>query len=293
MQFAAKFLILLKLDENKNDVELSGNFPRHTSVIEKRIPMKKFFNSRLALVVLGVGLGLLARLVFGGPTGSELLPRTFLTPFKAVEVPPEQEQPIDLPLIPKEEASSETGLVPAIRVPGIEAKSGMLDHQKMLANAAKVFDSFAHDKTAFFEAHGEQLCASGCAASRHPTEELTSDYFSRLLTEYSIQPMTSESPALEELLYYGPQTRKLIELHGFSPLDSQRASFLWEELKTTHAKISIRVIDENNEIRTWLEPTLVPFDRRHVFEMETKRLQPLVTSGTVKRVGLDHMWVRL
>jgi len=38
---------------------------------------------------------------------------------------------------------------------------------------------------------------------------------------------------------------------------------------------------------------LVPFDRRHVFEMKTNSLQPLVTSGTVKRVGLNHAWIRL
>jgi hypothetical protein len=37
----------------------------------------------------------------------------------------------------------------------------------------------------------------------------------------------------------------------------------------------------------------VPLDRRHVFKMDTKDLPPLITSGTVKRVGLHHLWTRL
>jgi len=168
-----------------------------------------------------------------------------------------------------------------------------LDQEHFLASIGNRFDTFAHDEGAAFHAHGEQLCASGCAASRHPTDSLSEEYFNELMAEYSQQSMTQDSPALEKLLYYGPQTRKLIEQNGFSPLNSERATFLWEELETTHAKISIRVIDESGTIRTWLEPTLVPFDRRHVFKMETSNLQPLVTSGTIKRVGLNHLWVRL
>ena len=254
--------------------------------------MKRILKSKIWLVFVGVGLGLLARLVFGGPDSSDLLPRLFTAPFQKVEIPEEPAEEIDLPLS-NTEASSEQGLVPPIRVPGIEANSGMLDRNQMMASVEQMFDSFSHDGKAFFEAHGEQLCASGCAASRHPTEKLDAEYFQELLSRYATQPMTDDCLALEELLYYGPQTRSIIEQFGFSPLDSSRATFLWEQLKTTHARISIRVIDEAGDIRTWLEPTLVPFDRRHVFEMETNRLQPLVTSGTVKRVGLNHMWVRL
>ena len=57
--------------------------------------------------------------------------------------------------------------------------------------------------------------------------------------------------------------------------------------------MEVRVVDEHREIRCWLLPTSVPFDRRHVFELETANVQPLVVSGTVKRVGLNHLWTRL
>jgi hypothetical protein len=85
----------------------------------------------------------------------------------------------------------------------------------------------------------------------------------------------------------------LIESEGFGPLDAERSRFLWNELARSHAHVSIRLVDEHGEIRSWLEPTEVPFDRRHVFNMKTRRVQPLVTSGTVKRVGLYHLWTRL
>lgn len=254
--------------------------------------MKNLMKSRIWLVVIGVCLGLLARWAVGGPEVSDFLPRTFSTPYQELDEPAadESQESIDLPIINQ---SQDTGLVPPIRVPGIEANSGMLDNETVLVATQRSFDTFFYGDSATFEAHGEQICASGCAASRHPTDTLTQSYFHELLDRFAVEPLSENSPALEELLYFGPQTKSMIEDSGFSPLDSSRASLLWEQLQISHAKISIRVVDESGEVRTWLEPTLVPFDRRHVFKMETNNLQPLVTSGTVKRVGLNHLWVRL
>ena len=256
-----------------------------------RNTMKNIFKSRIWLVALGIGLGLLARATLGVPDNGDTLPRKFQSELGPA---PATQPDIDFELKKKKkENGSEQGLVQPIRVPSIEAASGVLDREHYLTSVRNSFDLFDHDSDATFHAHGEQVCASGCAASRHPTESLDKDYFDELLVEFTTQPLSQESPALEKLLYFGPQTKKLIEQDGFGPLDSERATFLWDELETTHAKISLRVIDESGKIRTWLEPTLVPFDRRHVFKMETENLQPLVTSGTVKRVGLNHMWVRL
>ena len=66
-----------------------------------------------------------------------------------------------------------------------------------------------------------------------------------------------------------------------------------DELKKTHVLVSLRVLDESGAIRSKLTNVRVPLDRRHVFAMQNEGLQPLVTSGTVKRVGLDHLWTRL
>jgi hypothetical protein len=149
------------------------------------------------------------------------------------------------------------------------------------------------DDRAVFEPHGEQVCASGCAVSRHPTEELTTHQFHQLLNQFAEQPISEDSNALETLLFFGRQTSELIDKQGTGSLDPWRAEFLRAELLQAHAKISIRVVDENGTVRTSLPPTRVPLDRRHVFSMDVNNVQPLVTSGTVKRVGLYHLWTRL
>ena len=238
-------------------------------------------NSRIALVLLGVALGLLSRTILGVPESE---------PVPAMTIDRELVEPnsetIDIPLInrrpenmrrPRKQPS---GLVPPISL-------------QLQVSHDRNGERFAHDAHAMFEPHGEEVCASGCAASRHPTKLLSEEYYLQLLSEVSIEPMDRTNNALESLLYYGAQTRMFIDSIGTGALDSDRARFLAEQLGVTHAKIAIRVTDEEGIVRTWLDPTRVPFDRRHVFEMQTNQLQPLVTSGTIKRVGLDHIWVRL
>lgn len=154
-------------------------------------------------------------------------------------------------------------------------------------------DEFAHGEAASFHAHGQQVCASGCAASRHPTEKLTRARFDELMFATSRNPLDGDNRAFETLLYYGRQTRQFISQHGYVHLDTEQSKRLRRELLKTHAIVSIRVVDEAEEVRSWIHDVRVPLDRRHVFDMETKQLQPLVTSGTVKRVGLDHLWTRL
>ena len=231
---------------------------------------------QLWLVAAGIGLGYLARIVLGGPpTESEPI-NSFNSPI----VEPEEES-IDLPIIGKEPDKDESGLVPPIK---FDSKSISPTFQP---------SDFTHDENSIFEPHGEQICASGCAASRHPTGQLTKRKFEHLLEDYSRRPLDETNSALEELLYYGPQTSKMVQQFGLAKLDEEKARFLRDQLAFTHAKISIRVVDQNGVIRTWLDQSRVPFDRRHVFEMETRDLQPLITSGTVKRVGLNHLWTRL
>ncbi|MEM7316178.1 MAG: hypothetical protein AAF497_23835 [Planctomycetota bacterium] len=152
---------------------------------------------------------------------------------------------------------------------------------------------FNHDSAAHFHAHGNQVCASGCALSRHPTATLTRSEFDELLLEMSKQPLTADNKAYETLLYYGRQTTRLLNQTDSKSLSPDDELQLRHELQRTHAKISIRVVDEHGEIRTWLDATRVPLDRRHEFTMQTNNLQDLVTSGTVKRVGLHHLWTRL
>lgn len=237
---------------------------------------------QLWLVAAGIGLGYLARIVLGGPSAEPEPLNSFTDPI----VEPEEDT-IDLPIIGKEPPNDNSGLVPPIVVPG---KTTTASSSRRIGIEHK---AFTHDDSAVFEPHGEQICASGCAVSRHPTGKLTQRRFKKLLQKFSQAPLDESNSALEELLYYGPQTGQMIERFGSDGLGMEQARFLRKQLEYTHARISIRVVDQHGVVRTWLDHSLVPFDRRHVFEMETRDLQPLVTSGTVKRVGLNHLWTRL
>lgn len=152
---------------------------------------------------------------------------------------------------------------------------------------------FTHGDRAIFHPHGEQVCASGCAASRHPTDQLTRDEFNSLLLEYGDEPIADAGPAQDALLYYGRQAARLLVTEGAGPLDPVHTAALKHELARDHAEIEIRVVDAVDQVRASLPPTNVPLDRRHEFELDTHQLQPMIASGTVKRVGRDYLWTRL
>ena len=264
----------------------SSRKPSHSVIYSmKRTHVK----SSLLLVLLGIGLGNLARLILGAPDDGQKFPREFSRPLPQNYQPAGQDPTPDIPL--QQDLSDEDTLVPPI---------GLTSQFTSLSNGAGEppqkgphFSSFEHDDLAIFEPHGDQVCASGCALSRHPTGKLFAGRFQDLLQQYSQQPAELVSPALEELLYFGPQTLALLDKQGPNTLDTKHADHLRRELNRTHARISIRVVEKDGTRRCWLPPTRVPFDRRHVFEMKTKSLQPLVTSGTIKRVGMHHIWARL
>lgn len=153
---------------------------------------------------------------------------------------------------------------------------------------------FSHDVTASFHGHGDRICASGCSLSRHPTDKLTKRRFMQLLKQCASAELNADNIAFETLLYFGRQTTSMISSYGTPCLSHEESSILLHELSRQHVRVSIRVVDQRGQQRSWVDEVRVPLDRRHVFEMKTNRLPPpLVTSGTVKRVGQDHLWTRL
>lgn len=144
------------------------------------------------------------------------------------------------------------------------------------------------------EPHGVQLCASGCALSRHPTPELPKQKFLDLVQAYSTEPMSEDSPALEELLFFGAQAKYYLRNSEEIALDAQRLAFLKKELSRDKVVAEFRILDDSGVVRVGLPPTEVGLDRRYVFEpLNTQDFQPPEASGTVKRVGLNHVWQRI
>lgn len=134
-------------------------------------------------------------------------------------------------------------------------------------------------------------CAS-CGDARHPTPPLALEEYDRLLVQYSREPIDA-SDALDALCFYGVQARAMIETHGTGGLDPERAAFLRRETSRTHAYLSVRVIDEHGVLRVSMMRKKVAFDQRsHHAVDEVVDVEPPEISGTVKRVGLYHIWAR-
>ena len=159
-------------------------------------------------------------------------------------------------------------LVPPVVWTGIpadrRAESSELPTVDDLLNSSKLYGGLNH---AYAHPHGNQVCASGCALSSHPTKKLSVENYRKLLSEFSLDPLSSESKAIEALLYYGRQTKELIDQVGTFPLDDRRADFLVTQLNDDHAIVSFRVVDEHGVIRANLKPTRVPLDIRHEFQV--------------------------
>ena len=251
---------------------------------------------RLSILVTGVLLGLLCKWGLSGWADAPSSPSS--ANGEQVDVNAVNDQHSDsTTLNAGAEDSYVDPLVPPASVVGVSNQS---DHLSATASGPFIPSvlpthegNFSAGERAFFEPHGEQVCASGCAVSRHPTKELTITVYRRLLRQFQHEPISEDSQALETLLFYGRQTSEMIIDNGIGPLGRQRAAVLQDELARTQAKISIRVVDENGVVRSSLPQTSVPLDRRHVFSMDVNKVQPLVTSGTIKRVGLHHLWTRL
>lgn len=135
----------------------------------------------------------------------------------------------------------------------------------------------------------EEKCATGCAAI--PDTKFSKENFLQTIRTYAKDPLTKQSAALETLLFYGKETQKWLAETSF--LDKEHMDILQRELQKKHVAISLRIVDENNDLRLELEPTIVKVgEKYHQHIHKTKDMQEVEISGTIKRVGVDHLWSR-
>ena len=140
--------------------------------------------------------------------------------------------------------------------------------------------------------HGKQLCASGCAVSRHPTQLLTKKRFLELCKQYRADEPGVDSESLDSLIFYGSQTVRHLKMNP-SALPRKHFAFLSQQLDLSQLIVELRVIEEGGRVRVSLPPTKVPQHIRQEFAMDVADLNTTITSGTLKRVGLNHVWQRL
>ncbi len=138
-----------------------------------------------------------------------------------------------------------------------------------------------------------EVCATGCAAVPAPAAELDADEFRALVARLAREPLAAGSVALETLLFHGARTRELVAELGLAGLDAERAAWLERELARTRALLRVRLVNDAGHERAVLEARVPLDEKQHLFPELTHDLQPPEISGTVRRVGVDHLWARL
>lgn len=136
-------------------------------------------------------------------------------------------------------------------------------------------------------------CVGSCSAVKDGPSKSDPAQIRTWLREFASQPMSSESPALEALLFHREATKlQLLSMEALD-LDERRAEFLSKELQRDQAYLEVRVRDAAGRVRVHLPEQRVALDEKQHLETENDLAQHVEYSGTVKRVGLDHLWVRL
>lgn len=151
-----------------------------------------------------------------------------------------------------------------------------------------------HSGRAHPHPHGDKVCASGCALSRHPTPRLTESEFERLVTRLVQNPY--DDRALDELLFYGPQA--LAQLQSSKQaiirlLPEEVHAMLQHELNRRFGTVALRLVTDSGKVLAELPAQRVPLDLRHEFDMREHGIPQLLASGTIKRVGRYRLWSRL
>ena len=139
----------------------------------------------------------------------------------------------------------------------------------------------------------DEVCATGCAAEPDPGKDVEAKEIERWLRTFA---ETGSEEALEHLLFYGNATRARLASDSGAPLllSAGRELELRRELSRTHVFLDVRMIDERGIERLRLGAARIPIgEKQHLHAAETDRLTPPEVSGTVQRVGREHLWARL
>lgn len=138
------------------------------------------------------------------------------------------------------------------------------------------------------------VCDTGCSAASSAIDELSVEEYLALIEAWAADPDREGGRALETLLFHGAQVPGLAAFHGTGSLRGSDVAYLLREVARDHALLSVRLVNEAGEERLRLGPARVPLgEKQHLFPEHLSDLQPPEVSGTVRRVGVDHLWARL
>ena len=142
-------------------------------------------------------------------------------------------------------------------------------------------------------AHAPKSCQGGCAFEPDDDgETLSGQGFRDALAEVASLPPGSPSQGLDTLLFYAEDTLAFIDAEGTEPLSEIHVAFLTAELERTAVVVQMRIIDEEGAIRGEEDESIPLGIKQHLHLENTGSLGRVESGGTVKRVGLNHLWSR-
>jgi hypothetical protein len=135
-------------------------------------------------------------------------------------------------------------------------------------------------------------CTSGCDIEPPEVRKgMTREEAAEAVAEIALHPVGHQSDALDLLLFHAYDARTYLEEAGWAKLSAAHRVWLTRELNRDHAIFEMRLVDENGVTRAW-KSLEVPLSQKQHIELEHEKLPGLVASGTVVRVGTEHLWTR-
>jgi len=136
-------------------------------------------------------------------------------------------------------------------------------------------------------------CGTGCSGpTADELHHLSDTDIATFLVEVDAAPIASPTLALESLLFYGADTRGYLSRNDTSAFDAAKIAWLRAELERDEVTVTMRLVDDEGEVRGSLEQRVPMAEKQHLKMDDTGTLGRLAINGKVKRVGVDHLWAR-
>lgn len=140
--------------------------------------------------------------------------------------------------------------------------------------------------------HQKGLCQAGCLYV--PGPGISDDAVLDNMKALRNVPVGEEAEALDNLLFYDEDTRRVIAKGDPLPLTADWQAFLVKQLLKRNVIFQLRVVDDEGKVRATVEPTLMALGvKRHMDTTNNVKVQPIDANGTMVRVGLNHIWYRM
>jgi hypothetical protein len=133
-------------------------------------------------------------------------------------------------------------------------------------------------------------CQGTCQVSA--PEALSDAAADVMLSKVVAMPVGTDSLELDTLLFHDHETTHRLDEKAVA-MSPEWETFLRRELARRNVTVSIRVIDEAGVERATVDGNWEIGVRAHHVVHDVKGVPPFEASGTLVRVGREHLWVRM